>query len=119
MKIYTSYFGNVDKLPKDITPIAICGKRPEWWKGLHYSKLAPKLSFFLVWKQTQDNDYYIKHFKEEVLDRLDVKKVLDDLANLSNCEDVALICYETPEKFCHRHLVADWLIKNGYNCEEI
>lgn len=31
---------------------------------------------------------------------------------------IALICYEKPSDFCHRHLVADWLNKNGIPCEE-
>jgi uncharacterized protein (DUF488 family) len=26
-------------------------------------------------------------------------------------EDAILLCWESPEKFCHRHLVADWLSK--------
>ena len=32
--------------------------------------------------------------------------------------DIALVCYEAPDKFCHRHLVADWFNKAGYRCEE-
>ena len=24
-------------------------------------------------------------------------------------KDIILLCYETPEKFCHRHSVAKWL----------
>lgn len=32
--------------------------------------------------------------------------------------DIALICYEKPTDFCHRHLVADWLNKNGFKCDE-
>lgn len=31
---------------------------------------------------------------------------------------IALICYEKPSDFCHRHLVAEWLNQNGYKCEE-
>ena len=31
---------------------------------------------------------------------------------------VVLLCYEKRGDFCHRHLVADWLNKNGFNCEE-
>ena len=33
-------------------------------------------------------------------------------------KDVALVCYEKPSDFCHRHLVADWLNKNGFECKE-
>lgn len=29
--IYTSYFAKLNKLPKNITPISICGKAPSWY----------------------------------------------------------------------------------------
>lgn len=119
--IYTSYFAKLSKLPANITPIAICGKSPEWYKGIQYKKLAPKWSFFSVWKQTHDNEYYIKHFNEEVLNTLNVETVIKELyslANKSQDEDIVLICYEKPGDFCHRHLVADWLTSHGYPVEE-
>lgn len=31
---------------------------------------------------------------------------------------VALICYEKPSDFCHRHLVSDWINLRGIKCEE-
>lgn len=31
---------------------------------------------------------------------------------------IALVCYEKPTDFCHRHLVAEWLCKNGFECHE-
>lgn len=119
--IYTSYFAKLSKLPANITPIAICGKSPEWYKGIQYKKLAPKWSFFSVWKQTHDNEYYIKHFNEEVLNTLNVETVIKELYSLAGKNqdnDIVLICYEKPGDFCHRHLVADWLTSNGYPVEE-
>ena len=119
--IYTSYFAKLSKLPSNITPIAICGKSPEWYKGIQYKKLAPKWSFFSIWKQTHDNEYYIKHFNEEVLNTLNVETVIKELYSLANKnrdEDIVLICYEKPGDFCHRHLVADWLTSHGYPVEE-
>lgn len=44
--IFTSYFGKLSKLPPGIIPISICGKAPDWYKGLQYKKLAPKYQFF-------------------------------------------------------------------------
>lgn len=107
--IYTSYFAQLRNLPKNIVPISICGKAPDWYKGIQYKVLAPKYQFFMEWKKNKDNDYYIKHFQEEVLDGLDVYDVVDRLYELSEGKDIALICYEKPTDFCHRHLVADWL----------
>lgn len=120
--IYTTYFGKLKKLPKEIVPISICGKAPEWWTGLQYKTLAPKYNFFMEWTKNKDNDYYIEHFNKEVLNVLDADKVVFELNEMVNGRfedvDIALVCYEKPEDFCHRHLVANWLIANGYDCME-
>ena len=112
MLIYTSYFGNLKNIPKDITPIAICGKSPDWYDGIEYKKLAPKYKFFQEWKKTGDNDYYIEHFNIEVLAPLSAAAVYEELEGLCNGKACVLICYEKPDNFCHRHLVADWLETN-------
>ena len=116
--IYTSYFAKLKSLPANIVPISICGKAPDWYKGVQYKKLAPKYDFFMEWKRTHDNDYYIKCFNEQVLSCLSVATVITQLSELAKSPDFALICYERPGDFCHRHLVADWLKANGISCEE-
>jgi len=116
--IYTSYFAKLKKLPESIIPISICGKAPDWYKGIQYKKLAPKYGFFMEWKKNHDNNYYIEHFQKEVLDILDAKQVVYELYKLSQSKNIALICYEKPSDFCHRHLVHKWLADNGYNCWE-
>ena len=121
--IYTSYFAKLKSLPDNVIPISICGKAPDWYKGLQYMKLAPKYDFFMEWKKNHDNDYYIKCFNEQVLDKLDILTVIRDLIDLTISaeqinKDICLICYEKPLDFCHRHLVAEWLRKNGFECEE-
>ena len=116
--IYTSYFAKLKFLPDNIIPISICGKAPDWYKGLQYKKLAPKYDFFIKWKDNHDNDYYTKCFNEQVLDKLDVEDTVSELIDPHSGIDIALICYEKPEEFCHRHLVAEWLRKNGFKCEE-
>ena len=130
--IYTSYFAKLKSLPDNIVPISICGKAPDWYNGLQYKKLAPKYDFFMKWKENHDNDYYIKCFNEQILDKLNAKDVIEELDDLLlsvttsldynvdplKVPRIALICYEKSEDFCHRHLVADWLKENGFRCEE-
>lgn len=122
--IYTSYFAKLKELENhNIIPISICGKAPDWYKGLQYKKLAPKYGFFMEWKKNHNNDYYIEHFQKEVLDGLDATEVVLDFSRMAygfnaGENDIALICYEKPSDFCHRHLVAEWLNKNGFKCEE-
>lgn len=115
---YTSYFGGLKKLPSIVVPISICAKAPAWYNGRQYKKLAPKYGFFMEWKRTHDNDYYIEHFEAEVLAGLNADNVFKELSALSLGQTFALICYERPGDFCHRHLVADWFRGNGYRCEE-
>lgn len=121
--IYTSYFAKLKSLPDTIVPISICGKAPDWYKGLQYKKLAPKYDFFMKWKENHDNDYYIKCFNTQVLDKLKSEVVVAELSKMAgnsnnNFEHICLICYEKPSDFCHRHLVADWLNEEGFKCEE-
>ena len=75
------------------------------------------------WKLTGDNEQYIKCFKEQVLNTLKADEVVFELIDtvyyLNGTDmDIALVCYEKPGDFCHRHLVAEWLRENGYDCEE-
>ena len=131
--IYTSYFAKLKSLPENIIPISICSKAPDWYKGLQYKKLAPKYEFFIEWKKNHDNDYYIEHYQKEVLDTLNFMKVTIELqikipeeirekmtASVSKDPNyhIALVCYEKPQDFCHRHLVAKWFEENGIKVEE-
>lgn len=116
--IYTTYFAKLRSLPETITPVAICGKEPEWYTGLCYKKLAPKWDFFVKWKETRDNHYYVRCFHEQVLSKLNVAQVLSDLHRMAGDGDIALVCYEKPEDFCHRHLVANWFRENGVQIKE-
>lgn len=118
LQFYTTYFAKLKSLSSTIIPISICGKAPDWYSGIQYKKLAPKYGFFMEWKKNHDNDYYISHFNEEVLSKLNPETVVKELLELSYNRSVALVCYEKPSDFCHRHLVADWLTVSGFPCKE-
>lgn len=119
MKLVTSYFANIKNIPDDYELISICGKAPDWYTGLQYKKLAPKLAFFLEWKQNKDNDFYIRHFNDEVLSKLNAIEIYNTLFSKTNKDKICLLCYEQPGDFCHRHLVADWFNSHGIKCEEL
>lgn len=122
--VYTSYFGKMRSFPANVIPVAICGGIPEWYTGAWYKAPAPKYGFFQQWKKTHDNEYYIQHYNDEVLSKLNKSKVIIDIHMMvpeeirtgmqesvwtSKEVHVALLCYEKPEDFCHRHLFAAWL----------
>lgn len=116
--IYTSYFAQLRNFSKEITPISICAKAPEWYEGLQYKYLAPDYSTLMEYKQTHDIERYIYHYNQNVLSRNKPQDVLFDIRKMVPNGDIVLLCYEKSSDFCHRHLVRDWLNKSGIECSE-
>lgn len=130
--IFTSYFAKIKKFPENVIPIAICAKVPDWYIGLRYSKLAPKYDALMKYKDNHNEADYVECFNDTTLKCLNPLWVLADLRILleqDSADDlvpfwenpdihVALICYEKPSDFCHRHLVAEWLRNYGVECKE-
>ena len=69
-------------------------------------KLAPHPTLLKM-----DEDKYIPKFNEMLM-RISPVMVMQQLNDLAQGNDIALLCYESSEKFCHRHLVAEWLNKH-------
>ena len=115
--IFTSYFGNFKNIKN---PVSICGKAPDFYKGPQYKKLAPKYSFFRDYKDGKIGEQeYTELYREQVLNHLNANDVVKDIESFYPNDDVTLICYEKPGDFCHRHIVAEWLIENGFQSEEL
>ncbi len=56
---------------------------------------------------------YVELYNREILGRLRVEDVVREIETLSEDRDAALLCYEKPGDFCHRHLLADWLTRES------
>lgn len=132
MTLHTSYFGNISKIvQEDQEPpvfVSIAGKTPSWFDGPRMPELAPKKEWWTEWHErfkdslesSESVTWYTKKYKETVLSHLDQVSVVTKLGELG--ENIVLLCYETPEKFCHRHLVSEWIdsayLKHGReSCE--
>lgn len=115
MKIYTSYFGNMKALQAaDIKPISIARWSPRFFQGLVFREVAPT-PYML--RQCSHEEYLRMY--AEILSRLNANEFLNKIKVVSFGRDVALLCYEKPNDFCHRHLLADWLHeKTGVEIEE-
>lgn len=120
MKLYTSYFAN--PYLKHVSPntclISITRFPPKNWTGPQFQTLAPSPELLKHVKSTHDHEYYTQVFNSQ-LSILDHQMILDQIGSISNnSQIVILLCYETPQDFCHRHLVSQWLNSNGITCEE-
>ena len=128
-KFFTSYFGNSKHVlhdDPDACLVSIAGITPSWFAGEKFMCLAPKWSWWNEWhsmfkdciESDESKAWYTEKYTSTVLDKLDAHNVANELALLSSCSTIVLMCYETPEKFCHRHIVASWLCSNGISCNE-
>lgn len=112
MVLYTSYFAKSASHPN---AVSIAGKAPGGYHGREYKKLAPPFWLYKKYKEDWDSDFYTEVYIREVLGKLDPQEVLKILG-----PNAIILCYETPEKFCHRFLVAKWLQeKTGIEITEI
>ena len=117
MKIYTSYFSNGAKLTKaGIMMIGIALYTPKWFTGLSNKYVSPSWDILHNSKSKED---YVQRFNSEILAHRDPKAFFSAIEKMANGKDVALCCFEKPDDFCHRHLVAKWLNeKLGVQVEE-
>lgn len=111
MRIFTSFFGRTAQLEKaGVVPISIALWCPRWYGGAGMKSVAP--TAYMV-KGDISRERYIELYNREVLGRLKVEDVVEEIEILSNGKDAALLCYERPGDFCHRHLLAEWLTRQS------
>lgn len=119
MKIYTTYFAKVKKLPPYVCAVSIASKDPDpSFSANKYKQLCPPWYVLKAYKENGDQEQYVRDYKRLVLDHLDPHKVVEELKNRVEFNDVALVCYEKSGSFCHRNIVAEWLRNAGYDVEE-
>lgn len=120
MKIYTSYFGNMRNLPKDIVPIAVSAFVPKGFIGIRLTSLAPTTSLLEKYKRGDGMSFalYQQEYKSLILDAQNADNLIARILRLSQGKDVALLCYEKDPLECHRSILAQWLTQHGYNTTE-
>ena len=109
-KIYTSYFGNLLKLKeKGIKPISIALFPPKWYTGDELHAVAPDPVIFTGYKENIVSEERFKKFYENKIKQIGKEKILKMIEDIAEGQDVALVCFEAPGCFCHRHILADYL----------
>lgn len=117
MKVYTSYFANSANLRKQgIVMIGIALYPPKWFDGKSVKLVAPSYD---ILKNSTSTENYVERFKTEILAKRNAKQFFEAIEFIGQGKDVALCCFEKPNEFCHRHLVAEWLKEQlGLEVEE-
>jgi uncharacterized protein YeaO (DUF488 family) len=113
----TGYFAKLKTYTDNgLIPVSIALYSPKWYSGLEYKKLAPSpgiLHDFKVGEFQGVIEHYRERYVREILGVLNPKVITEELEKLTKADSdkIILLCYERPEDFCHRHLVADWIME--------
>ncbi len=114
--IKTSFYGN-KSLNQDMKLIRISRSIPNWFKlkVVNGESLYPSWELLNGYKSGKINqNQYIEIYNQQ-LSLLDIDYIYQKIG-----ETGVLLCWENPENFCHRRLVANWLEKvTGYKITEI
>ena len=110
VNITTSYFSQLRLIA---SPVSIARNEPAWFKASTkyqaYKKLAPSWSLLGKAKQGKiGQEKYVKIYYQTVLDLHNPMEIVNELLALFGPAPT-LLCWEAPDKFCHRRLVANWL----------
>jgi len=114
--IYTSYLGNLKNIPIELKKVSIMRFTPSWSKEYIDEidlRFAPSEKTLINYKSGKiDKTEYIKQFNE-VLSKTNPKTLKRAL------NGKVLLCTCKLGKFCHRHLLADYLRSNNIAVREL
>jgi len=106
----TSYYFSKLINPATMNLIGMSQSIPKYLKGKIrvYKPLCPPWSLVSASKNGEIKELqYEEKYISTILNNLDPEKVYQELGH-----DAVLLCWEQPEKFCHRHIVSKWLTMN-------
>lgn len=111
MNLYTGYFAKVQSYSEnDLVVCSIAQYDPSWFTGLSIKQLSPDKTLLSRYKANEISfGFFAKEFLG-YLETVDFEPIFEQLEQI--CDDysgVVLCCYEKPNQFCHRHLVASYL----------
>ena len=111
--IYTGYYSKIKEyVDSGLTLLSISRTKPEFAKScIDIPQLFPSNKILWDYKKGKiDEMEYTSKYLDQ-LNELGVDRILQMIQIFGN--NVVLLCWESPEKFCHRHILADYINKNS------
>ena len=109
MKYYTSYYSKVAKMDTSkLLLVCISVSKPAWFiKPLYtFSEVIPSWGLVSGYKSGIVTQEHYEEIYDEQLDGVnieDYKKEFEHTCNVRGYEGVVFLCWEGPNKFCHRY----------------
>lgn len=115
MTLLEGYFAKLASYPDDEQKICVSRGYPHFIKrGLmeHMPILAPSRELLLDWRSDRIIwQTYEKRFRQEIASNPRAMIDLKALAIGARKRDIRLLCYENPQKNCHRFILLDMIDK--------
>ena len=111
--IYTGYYSKIKEyVDSGLTLLSISRTKPEFAKScIDIPQLFP--SNKILWDHKKgkiDEMEYTNKYLDQ-LNELGIDRIIKMIQIFG--DNVVLLCWESPEKFCHRHILADYINKNS------
>jgi len=105
--LYTSNYAMNGKNPD---AIGISFIVPAWFQGKTITKVAPTLEMISKthgWVRA--DEYDVEEYTKDYINLLESRNInpqdlVDEIP-----DGAILLCYERPDEFCHRHVLAEWV----------
>ena len=113
MVIYTGYYSKVKEYTDSgLKLLSISRTRPDFVKDcIDIPQFFPDEKLLWGYKKGEiDEMEYTSKYLDQ-LNNLGIKKILQTIQLFG--ENVILLCWESPEKFCHRHILADYIARHS------
>lgn len=106
--LYTSYYAR-QKYNHSNPLYAISVSQPEGFSGMILDCVIPPWSIVSAYKNSliTENEY-----KQQYIAYLNSKKDIIEKAIRTLPDNSILLCYEAANKFCHRHILAEFITNN-------
>lgn len=120
MNIYTSNFASAHRFdPARYCLVSISRFAPKGWEGFQVRTLAPSACLLREFKSGAIDEAGYTDRYMAYLDGIGVRSDFKVMALWAQGRDIVLLCYEKPGAFCHRRLLAQWVLENyGYDIKE-
>ena len=119
--IRTSYYYKVRNKAEDYYKVAISLTAPTGEYDRHAVLLAPTQDMLWYYKNNLISEAEYTRMYKEILDKLKSDGALSGFVeDFKEHDKVLLLCYEGKYKFCHRHILSEYLNKHyGLNITEL
>lgn len=117
INILTTYYKRLENFAGEMSNaviVQVSNSKPKWfpWDCLSYKALMPDWDCVAALKNGSiSEEEFTRRYKNK-LNKLDRQTVLEELqykAESEGANTVYLVCWEASNKFCHRHILAEWL----------